>query len=327
MFRLFQHFHLSGFPPTLSPVKRFVLILFPVYSVMSSNAQHLSAARNAEGTAITDGDSKVLLFQAKPKSLDGKYERADYIHPLYTLEGSVLTEDFPLDHLHQRGIYWAWHQILYRGKHIADGWSCENISWDVVRSEVKKKNESITLDNEVIWRSVLDDGKKTAVVRENSQVTICNANNDYRIVDFDIRLTPLLDDIRIGGSDDAKGYSGFSLRLKLPDDIRFLAGDRELKAQELALKAGPWLDFRGSFDGKNAPESGVALFCHPSNPGYPEPWIIRSEKSMQNAAFPGREPVPLTKTGWRLRYRLIIHKNTLTVERLQDLFDEYRTKK
>ncbi|HEX8037737.1 MAG TPA: DUF6807 family protein [Chryseosolibacter sp.] len=308
-------------------MKRLALILFSVYSVMPSNAQHLSATNSAEGTAILDGDSNVLFYQAKPKSLNGKYERADYIHPLYSLDGSVLTEDFPQDHLHHRGIFWAWHQIIYRGKHIADAWSCENISWHVVKSEVQKKKGSITLDNDVIWKSVLDDGKQTGVVREKSQVTIYNAHNDYRIVDFDIRLTPLLDDMRIGGSDDAKGYSGFSVRLKLPDDIRFLSGDQELKAQELALKAGPWLDFRGSFDGKNAPESGVALFCHPSNPGYPEPWIIRSEKSMQNAAFPGREPVALPKAGWRLQYRLIIHKNTVTVERLQHLFDEYRKSK
>ena len=26
-------------------------------------------------------------------------------------DGQVLTEDFPADHLHHRGIFWAWHQV------------------------------------------------------------------------------------------------------------------------------------------------------------------------------------------------------------------------
>ncbi len=304
-------------------MKKFAFILTLFTAVIPSIGQRLSSSRNAEGIEITQGDSKVLFYQAKPKSLNGKYERADYIHPLFSLSGNVLTEDFPEDHLHQRGIYWAWHQIIYRGKHIADGWSCENMSWDVVNSRVLNKKESITLDNEVLWKSALGEGRQTPIVKENSRVTIYNRKVDYRIIDFDIKLSPMLDSLSIGGSDDAKGYSGFSLRLKLPSDIRFLTRDQELKAQELALEAGPWLDFRGSFDGRNAPESGVAVFCHPSNPGYPEPWIIRSEKSMQNPAFPGREPVALRQAGWRLRYRLVIHDKSLGSDELQKLFDDY----
>ena len=37
--------------------------------------------------------------------------RSDYIHPLYGLNGEVLTLDWPVDHPHHRGIYWAWPEV------------------------------------------------------------------------------------------------------------------------------------------------------------------------------------------------------------------------
>jgi hypothetical protein len=126
-----------------------------------------------------------------------------------------------------------------------------------------------------------------------------------RIVDYDFNLVPLKDSLKIGGSDDEKGYGGFSLRFKLPEDIRFLARGKEVEAQVTSVDAGPWMNFAGSFDG---PESGVVVFNHPSNPGSPQPWILRKEKSMQNPAFPGRHPVDLNEEGLHFRYRMVIHK-------------------
>ena len=306
-----------------SRITPFFLLLAIGLSLSPVKGQKLRAVKNGDGVQLSEGDAQVFFYQARPKSMDGKYDRADYIHPLYSLGGKVITEDFPADHLHQRGIYWAWHQIIYKGQQIADGWSCENIAWEVVDTRITSKKNAVTLDNDVLWRAVLDD-RLTPVIRENSRITVYPSRENYRVIDFDIRLVPLLDSMMLGGSKDEKGYSGFSLRLKLPQDIRFLTSEKEVQAQELALNAGPWMDFVGSFDGANAPVSGLAVFCHPSNPGYPQPWIIRSEKSMQNPAYPGRAPVSLRRDGLRLRYRVVIHDNTLDVEEIGRLFEAYR---
>lgn len=293
-----------------------ILLLAP------ATAQKLRAVKNSDGVQVWEGNAQVFFYQARPKSLDGKYERADYIHPLFSLKGNVITEDFPADHLHQRGIYWAWHQIILKGQQIADGWSCENIAWEVVNTHISNGKTAVTLDNDVLWRVVLED-RLTPVIRENSRITVYPSRQNYREIDFDIRLVPLLDSMMLGGSKDAKGYSGFSLRLKLPPDIRFLTKNKAVQAQELALEAGPWMDFVGSFDGASAPVSGVAVFCHPSNPGYPQPWIIRNEKSMQNPAYPGRTPVSLPPDGLRLRYRVVIHDNSLDQQEIGRLFEGY----
>lgn len=286
-------------------------------------SQDLSAVKTGEGIEILEGSSKILFYQIKPKSLGGKYERTNYIHPLYNLNGNVITEDFPADHPHHHGIFWSWHQIVYDGKRIADGWTSENISWEIVKSGTRKKKNSISLDAEVLWRSDTDAKGQKAIVREHARITVHAAEANYRIIDFDIQLRALVDNLKIGGSDDAKGYGGFSFRLKLPGDIRFFSKDQEIAATELAVDAGPWMDFSGSFDGKDQPESGVAVFCHPSNPGHPQPWILRSEKSMQNVVFPGRAPVDLPAKGLRLQYRMIIHNGKLSPQEIDKLFFKY----
>jgi hypothetical protein len=283
------------------------------------NQSNFTTRKTAEGIEVSEGTSQVLFYQVKSKDLNGKYERANYIHPLYDLSGKVLTEDFPDDHPHHRGIFWAWHQILINEKHIADGWSCENMQWEVVDTKIHTDKTALTLDNEVLWKSAVKGKKPEAIVRENSKITIHGATDKYRVIDFDISLFAMTDSLKIGGSDDPKGYSGFSLRLKLPKDIRFRAREKEVVAQELGIDAGPWMDFTGSFDGAGLPESGVLVLCHPANPGFPQPWILRSEKSMQNPAWPGRVAVDLTRSGVRLQYRVIIHRDpmsALDVERM-----------
>ena len=84
----------------------------------------MSSELTAEGILISENGKPVLFYQKNPKSKDGQFERANYIHPLYDLEGNVITEDFPADHLHQRGIFWTWHQILAGEKRLGDGWEC-----------------------------------------------------------------------------------------------------------------------------------------------------------------------------------------------------------
>lgn len=285
--------------------------------------QELLVHKTSAGFEILENGSKVLFYQAEPKDLDGRYSRANYVHPLYSLRGSILTEDFPEDHPHHRGIFWAWHQIIVDEKQVADSWSCENISWDVISTDVRRKKNQIALVNEVLWKSVLSEGSDPeTIIREKSRITVHAANSHYRFIDFEIHLAALAENVKIGGSDDPKGYGGFSLRFKLPDDIVFMSQGKMITAKELAIDAGPWLDISGSFGDSN-PRSGITVLCHPENAGHPEPWILRRVKSMQNPAFPGRVPVALTKGGLKFRYRLVVHDDTLETEAIEKLYGDY----
>jgi len=295
----------------------FILITTIVYG------QHFTTIKSDEGIEISENHKKVLFYQVRPKSADGKYERAGFIHPLYSLNEKSLTEDMPKDHPYHRGIFWAWHQIIWNNKQIADGWISQNISWEPSKVTVQRKKKSITLQSEMIWKSVLNDSISTPIVKEHTKISVHQSTSQYRIIDFDIQLFALKDSLQIGGSNDEKGYGGFCLRLKLPEDISFVSGDTEVTPLETAVHAGPWMNFSGSFDGMGSQKIGIAVFCDNSNPGRLEEWILRKKESMQNIVYPGRTPVALSKNGLRLRYRFVIHDGSIERTDLENLYQEY----
>lgn len=284
--------------------------------------QHFTTIRSDEGIEILENGKKVLFYQQRPKSLNGKYERAGYVHPLYSLNEKILTEDFPEDHPYHRGIFWAWHQIVLKDKKIADGWICENISWKPVKLKVKTRKEKVILQSEMIWNANPEQNNSTSIIKENTKITVHKSTGQYRAIDFDIQLFALVDSLKIGGSDDAKGYGGFCLRLKLPNDISFVSNNTAITPMETAVTAGPWMDFTGSFDGTSKPKTGVAVFCGQPT-GDQQPWILRREKSMQNIPYPGRTPITLSKKGWRLKYRIIIHNGDMSNDDLEKLYQQY----
>ena len=285
--------------------------------------QHFTTIRSGEGIELLENNKKVLFYQVRPKSVGGKYERAGFIHPLYTLIENNLTEDMPEDHPYHRGIFWAWHQILWNNKQIADGWTSENISWEPIKVEVHKNKKNVILRSEMLWKSAFEHNMPTPIVREYTTIKVYKSTSQSRIIDFDIQLFALKDNLRIGGSDDEKGYGGFCLRLKLPEDISFVSRDTEVSPLETAVHAGPWMDFVGSFDGKDFSKIGVTVFSNASNPGPPGQWILRKKGSMQNIVYPGRSPVKLPKTGLRLRYRLVIHDSKIKSSELENLYRDY----
>jgi hypothetical protein len=82
--------------------------------IVPSNAQIIHFEKDEGGFWIKQGKTKVLFFQREMNDSIPEYARNNYFHPVYDLNGNVITEDFPEDHLHHRGIFWAWHQILIK---------------------------------------------------------------------------------------------------------------------------------------------------------------------------------------------------------------------
>ncbi len=280
-----------------------------------------------QGFDVTEGDAKIMSYQRRHKSLNGKFTRADYIHPFYGLDGELLSEDFPRDHPHHRGIFWAWHQVWLGDKKLGDCWAASDFFWDVYDARVLDvDSESRALRVHVLWKSPLytdDGGLKKPVVKETTVIRVFRAKDDIRKIDFQISLLALENDIRLGGSEDAKGYGGFTTRIPLPDGLSFTGTDGPVEPQTLAVEGGPWLDFSGHFGDDNR-QSGLAILCHRSNPGFPHKWILRSKGSAQNPVYPGRHPVPLSRyQPLVLRYRLIVHRGTVNDVNLDALQTEF----
>ena len=311
-----------NFPTTMAILA--VALLAPL--LPAAEIGELEATENEEGVLIREGDADVLFYQRATRSLGGQRPRANYVHPLYDLDGRVLTEDFPTDHLHHRGIFWAWHQVWVGDKRIGDPWTCEDFVWDVQQATTEPEENALALRSHVLWKSPQwtdGAGAMKPLVEERTTIRVHKSSDDARAIDFEIRLLALEKDVRLGGSDDEKGYGGFSVRVRLPEGVRFTGEKGEVEPQITSVEAGPWLDVSARYgDGNEI--SGVTILCHPSSPGFPQRWILRSARSMQNPVYPGREAVTLsTDEPLVLRYRLILHRGEATRERADGWFREY----
>ncbi len=281
----------------------------------------------AEGFLFTETGQKVLFYQRRPRSLEGKWTRANYVHPLYGLDGEVLTEDFPEDHRHHRGIFWAWHQLYVGDKKLGDSWSLVDFVYDVYETAILTPDgDSRALRVKVLWKSPLrtdELGNLLPFVKETTTITVHRAEDDIRKIDFEIRLLALEPGVRIAGAANKRQYGGFSVRIKLPEGTQFLSPAGVVEPIRTPLPAAAWMDFSADFGGDGR-ISGLAILCHKANPGYPHRWILRRKGSMQNAVWPGREPVPLsTEKPTVLRYRLIVHRGRCDRSNLQKLLQQY----
>ena len=79
--------------------------------------------------------------------------------------------------------------------------------------------------------------------------------------------------------------------------------------------------------GRNGKKGGVAILCHPTTPGFPQRWILRRARSMQNPVYPGRHAVPLPMdSSLSLRYRLVVHRGQSDPKACLDWQKAYETR-
>lgn len=269
------------------------------------------------GFLFMEGKDSICFYQKSMKDKAGQYSRCHYIHPLYGMDNSPLTEDFPADHLHHRGVFWAWHQVLIDNNPVSDGWELKNFEQKVVDIEFLLKKGTGYLHTTVDWKSPAWKNGSEAYLQENTIVTMHPKKENYRRIDFEIKLEALVDGLSIGGSDDEKGYSGFSVRLKLPSDVAFSGNNGRVEPLNTAMNEGNWMNIEGSFL-KNGKKGGVVIGSSPQNPDPATSWILRKSVSMQNAAYPGRQPVSIPRDQpLVLKYSLLIYQGDLNAKQIE----------
>ncbi|UCD52299.1 MAG: PmoA family protein [Phycisphaerales bacterium] len=291
--------------------------------VCSAGEGQMRIAEADEGYRFLEGDQPVLFYRTMAQATpDGRYARSNYCHPVYGLDAKVLTEDFPADHLHHRGIFWAWHQVYVGEKAMGDMWACEDFAWDIRSVQILPTvPNSAALRADVHWKSPQWKNGKESLARETVTIHVHRTAADTRLIDFDIEILALVEGLRLGGSNDIKGYGGFSTRIVLPADVRMSDANGPVTPRNTAVPAGDWMNFAGTF-GDTA--SNFTILVHPSHPGRPRKWILRRSGSAQNLAYPGREPIAVsTKTPLVLRYRLVLHEDA----DLNQLFSAYGEKR
>lgn len=269
---------------------------------------------------VRDGKTEVLTYrygdQLKPE-VDAKYTQSCYIHPLLSLDGRVLTDDFPSDHFHHHGLFWVWPVVRTRGVTTS--------SWEPRMPSLKQHfvrwlrreatNDTCVLSVENVWK--LEE--KETVAKEIVTLQIHPADPVGRAIDLELRIEAIGGPLELQGTPDQnKGYGGLCFR-----------GSPMFKGAEMSTDEGPlkedavhtpfrWADLSTS-------ELGIAIFVSPDHPGFPMRWMVRnSYAGIINTSWPGLASVAL-KPGEpvTLRYRIYVHRGDAVTGDVKAAYSRY----
>lgn len=288
---------------------------------------------NGKALTVTENGQPVLVYNhamvPAPNGVPEHYTRACYIHPLFGPGGEVLTQDFPFDHRHHRGVFWAWPESTC-GDRSLDTWVMETVrqeTREILAREVVDGKAVLVLAN--FWR--YNDEPDTPIVEEKVTITVHPLSDGARAIDFDLVFVNVsAGEVVIRGSkaDDktgvVKGYGGLCFR---PDATRkpmvFTAAGGTASEDVLSLET-PWCDVTFPKERGGEAVSGVAIFQHPGNPGYPsDGWILR-HYGFLGASWPHSDPHPLAPgESFRLRYRMFVHDGNADDAGVARAFEEY----
>lgn len=291
-----------------------LLVLLPV----SASAEFTLQDEDGRVTVQENG-APVAVYNYAPVAPVGKPRaatpRACYLHPVYGLGGEVLTDDFPLDHLHHRGIFWAWPRCTVNGREM-DVWSMKGARQQhesFVEKSADAERAVLAVTN--VWR--FDDMPEQPVLREHVRMTFLPAKESSRVIQIELRLENLSGgDFVLGGQTDAdKGYGGVCVRPaggsgKFSEDesnspFRFIGKDGVIDEDRFEADT-PWCAVLLASQ-PDKPRAGLALAQHPENPGYPHPgWLLRHYGFLGHS-WPHRQPHVIPMGGSvTLRYTALV---------------------
>jgi hypothetical protein len=278
---------------------------------------------DADSLKLFDGDQPVFVYnhgvitnEKVPKS-DSRRNRACYIHPVWGLSGEILTDDFPRDHYHHHGIFWAWPHVGI-GESQYDLWMYKDIHQRFVRWLARESGPVVAvLGVENGWFV----GEKQVMI-ERVWMTCQHVAGGERSLDLHFAWIPIDQSITLRGA-EGKSYGGLTVRFAVRDAKKAaITVSKGVTKGDLPEAPLPWADLTYPFAGDSAP-SGAALFIPKDHPDYPPTWLTRHYGPMcigwpgvDGKTFAPGRPI-------QLDYRVWIHKQAVGVENLQQAYDAY----
>lgn len=292
-------------------------------------SESLSSRGVLLGLTPTTLDVKVkgaLLFRynhghvVPPKGVPAAFIRSGYIQPMYSPSGILLTEDFPADHHHHKGVWMPWTGTQFKGRDL-DFWNLgkkegtvqfagfEALESGQVYGRFKAKHEHIDL-------RVPNGG--TTVLDETWDVRVWSAGGptagfwlwDITSTQTCVADSPLhLKAYRYGGLGwrGPKAWKG--------DGYEILTSEAKVRKDAHATTSR-WCAHSGVSDGKR---TTVIVMCHPENERFPEPMRTWDNGMVFfNYVPPQKKPMDLEPGKPHVfRYRFYIHEGGIDQKRAE----------
>jgi hypothetical protein len=231
--------------------------------------------------------------------------RSSYIHPVYAPDGTLLSDDFNPNHVHHRGIFWAWPDITVDSKKgdiwtLKPGFQQRFVGW-------KARDAAGLVARLAVENGWFDGDRK--FVNENVEILTHPAEGNRRVLDFTLSFEATDRPVRIvGTSEGKKGFGGFAFRFATPDgggDKTVIRTEQGISEKDGVFARHPWAEISGIYQGKAA---GARVEDTAANPGYPNNgWLMRHQLCCLNVSYPGLEPLTLLPgKPLVLKYRVIL---------------------
>jgi type 1 glutamine amidotransferase len=280
---------------------KLLFTILALLAVSTASGQFRFRDLNADSVQLEENGAPVYVYNygmMLKQGVAADRTRCCYLHPVYAPNGVVITDDFPEDHPHHRGINWAWPVVTVDGK-TYDLWTIKGMLAHFEKWNRKEAGR----DSAVLG---FQDGWYIAnrkVAEEKIEIVAHPTANGRRDLDFTVSLRAIADNVSIRGTDEGhKGYGGFNIRFAPRTSTRI---DTATLADtpDSDLKPNQWAELTGQFAGKIA---GARITIDPSNPASPNGWCLR-HYGFLGVDYPGLEAARLdTKTPLVLKFRVTL---------------------
>jgi len=303
------------------PAGALVILLGGLATNLSGAAFRFSEP-NDRSVALHEGDQPVLVYNYRMVSKEGvpaDRTRSSYVHPLYGMDGEVLTDDFPKDHYHHRGLFWAWPHVRSGGKEY-DIWTLKGAEQRFERWLNKEAGgQRAVLEVENGWFA---GDRKLAT--ERVSLVAHPAQKDSRAIDVKLVIIPWNEPLTLAGA-EGKSYGGLTLRFA-PRTNTVITTPLGNGKDDLPMTRLPWADLSAQFEGVRQP-GGAAIFVPKTHPDFPPMWLTR-HYGVLCLGWPGTTPHTLEPgKPVTLEYRVWVHRGAADGERLKKAYDEYERKR
>lgn len=288
------------------------------------------ATQDHDRLTITTSGRKALTFQGGAGELPNAnikpvFRQSGYIHPVFTPTGRIVTDDYPPDHFHHHGIWFAWTKTEFQGRHpdfwnVGDGtgkveFVALDQSWSgPVHAGFKSRNRSVDVSAP----------SPVTVLNEQWVVTVYNVGQGSKpFIMFDLVSkqdlaigSPLiLPEYRYGGL----GFRGHRQWLA-KDNCEFLTSEGKDRSNGHGTRAR-WCHIGGKIDGEQA---GIAILDHPSNFRAPQAMRINPDQPFfcYSPSLIGDWKIEPGKS-YVSRYRFIVYDGAPDRAELDRMWNDY----
>ena len=308
-------------------VSKLALSLFFFFELSVLSSVHADVETKAEDGTIEVGVSgkPVLTYHAEtvnpPEGMDRIYARSGFIHPLYSPSGKVLTDDFPVGHVHQHALFSAWTRATFKHE-VVDFWNQHGGTGSSEHVSVGAVGES---SFEVNLQQI--SNLNGPAIKEHWVVNVKDRSDPF-VIDIDVEQEcatseeVYLHPYKYGGF----GFRGSSHWNEEDEEdfegpMKVLTSDGIADIEESNHTRPRWVAVYGPIEGT---DSGAVIMNHPTSFRHPQP--VRVHPEMPYFVF---SPVVagsfILKPGmtYNANYRIVTFDGVPDAARIEKWYEEF----